>query len=473
MSVDELAWTSANDLASMIRRRRLSPVELTEALLRRIERVNPSINAYCTVATDHALESARAAEAAVAAGDDLGLLHGVPYSLKDLTPTAGIRTTMGSKIFEHNVPTEDALLVERMREAGAVLLGKTNTPEFGCKPVTDNSVFGATRNPRDLDRSPGGSSGGAAAAVAAGLGPLAEGSDLAASIRQPAAWCGVVGFKPSQGRVPRYPQATGWAGMSVNGPLARTVQDAALMFAALAGPDPRDPLALPDTGEDWCEVVQEPELKSLRIAWTPDLGGAVPIDPEVARVCSEAARAFAEVGCEPVEAAPEIGDIGRPFLVLNAGLRQASLGKYLDQWRDQMDPILVHRLEVTRSATAIEVAEADVARMAYHQRLVRFFGQYDLLLLPTTATAALPVDVRFPIEIGGRVVEQPIGMLLPTYAFNLSNFPAISVPCGVTADGLPVGLQIVGGWQQDALVLRAAAAFEQLRPWADRRPSVE
>ena len=473
MSADELAWTPAYDLASMIRRRRLSPVELTEALLDRIERVNPRVNAYCTVAAEQALQSARAAEAAVAAGDDLGLLHGVPYSLKDLTATAGIRTTMGSKIFEHHVPTEDALLVERMREAGAVLLGKTNTPEFGCKPITDNLIFGATRNPWDLDRSPGGSSGGAAAAVAAGLGPLAEGSDLAASIRQPAAWCGVVGFKPSQGRVPRYPQATGWAGMSVNGPLTRTVRDAALMFAALVGPDPRDPLALPDTGEDWCEVVQEPELKRLRIAWTPDLGGAAPIDPEVARVCEQAARAFAELGCESVEASPEIGDVSRPFLLLNAGLRQATLGKYLEEWRDRMDPILVHRLDVTQTATAIDVAEADVARMAYHQRLVRFFGEYDLLLLPTTATAALPVDVRFPIEIGGRTVEQPLGMLLPTFAFNLSNFPAISVPAGWTADGLPVGLQIVGGWQQDALVLRAAAAFEALRPWADRRPPVE
>ncbi len=473
MSVDELAWMAANDLASAIRRRKLSPVELTGALLERIERVNPRVNAYCTVAAEQALESARAAEAAVMAGEDLDLLHGVPYSVKDLTPTAGIRTTFGSKIFEHNIPTEDALLVERMRAAGAILLGKTNTPEFGCKPLTDNAIFGATRNPWNLDRSPGGSSGGAAAAVAAGLGPLAEGSDLAASIRQPAAWCGVVGFKPSQGRVPRYPQTTGWAGLSQNGPLARTVQDAALMFAALAGPDPRDPLALPDTGEDWCEVVEEPNLGGLRIAWTPDLAGAAPMDPEVVRICAEAAAAFGELGCAPVEASPEVGDITGPFLVLNAGLRQASLGRYLAEWRDRMDPILVHRLEVTRSATAVDVAGADVERMAYHQRLVRFFDQHDLLLLPTTATAALPVDVQFPIEIGGRTVEQPIGMLLPTFAFNLSNFPAISVPAGWTADGLPIGLQIVGGWQQDALVLRAAAAFEQLRPWAGRRPPVE
>lgn len=473
MSANELAWISAGDLASRIRRRALSPVELTDALLERIERINPRINAYCTVAAEHARAAARAAEAAVMAGGDLGLLHGVPFSLKDLTPTAGIRTTMGSKIFEHNVPTQDALLAERMRDAGAVLLGKTNTPEFGCKPLTDNALFGATRNPWNLDRSPGGSSGGAAAAVAAGLGPLAEGSDLAASIRQPAAWSGVVGFKPSQGRVARVPQATGWAGMSVNGPLARTVRDAALMFAALVGPDPRDPLALPDTGEDWSAVADERELGALRIAWTPDLGGAAPMDPEVARICGEAARAFGELGAEPVEASPEIGDITRTFLVLNAGLRQATLGKYLDEWRDRMDPVLVRRLEVSQSATAIDVARADVERLAYHQRLVSFFDDYDLLLLPTTATAALPVDVQFPLEIGGHRVEDHLGMLLPTFAFNLSNFPAISVPAGVTGDGLPVGLQIVGGWQQDALVLRAAAAFERARPWADRRPPLD
>ena len=209
----ELEWTSAIDLARLIRRGQLSPVELVDALLARIERLNPTVNAYCTVTDEHARVSARDAEIALRSGADLGLLHGVPYSLKDLTPTRGIRTTMGSKIFEHNVPETDGLLVQRMQAAGAILLGKTNTPEFGCKPLTDNRLFGATRNPWALDRSPGGSSGGASAAVAAGLGPLAQGSDLAGSIRQPAAWSGVVGFKPSQGRVPRVPNASGWSGL--------------------------------------------------------------------------------------------------------------------------------------------------------------------------------------------------------------------------------------------------------------------
>ena len=473
-----LEWTSATELAKLIRRGKLSPVELVDALLARIDRVNPSVNAYCTVSSDEARAAARDAEAAVRAGDELGLLHGVPYSLKDLTPTRGIRTTMGSMIFEHNVPDADGLLVQRMRAAGAILLGKTNTPEFGCKPLTDNRLFGATRNPWALDRSPGGSSGGAAAAVAAGLGPLAQGSDLAASIRQPAAWSGVVGFKPSQGRVPRVPNASGWSGLSVDGPIARTVADAAMMFAAIAGPDPRDPLSLPATGEEWEALVDGDDngsgpaaaLRNLRIAWTPDLGGAVPVDPSVAAICEEAARAFEAFDCDLEEDAPQIGEIAQPFVLLNAGLRQTTLGKYLDEWRDKMDPILVRRLEVAGDATAVDVAQAEVARTAYHQRLCAFFERYDLLVLPTAVTPPLPLDARFPIQVGGQTLQQPFDMLLPTYAFNFSNFPAISVPAGWTEDGLPVGLQLVGGWQKDALVLQAAAAFEQARPWADRLP---
>jgi Asp-tRNA(Asn)/Glu-tRNA(Gln) amidotransferase A subunit family amidase len=476
----ELAWTPATELAKLIRRGQLSPVELVDALLDRIERLNPAINAYCTVTAEQARAAARQAEADARSGVDLGLLHGVPYSLKDLTPTRGIRTTMGSRIFEHHVPDVDGLLVQRMRAAGAILLGKTNTPEFGCKPFTDNRLFGPTRNPWALDRSPGGSSGGAAAAVAAGLGPIAEGSDLAASIRQPAAWSGVVGFKPSQGRVARVPSSSGWSGLSVNGPIARTVADAALMFGAIAGPDPRDPLSVPETGEDWASIPDEVDpslhpnqpLRDLRVAWTPDLGGAAPIDPTVAAICAEAARTFEQLGGVLEEDAPEIGAIEQPFVLLNAGLRQTTLGKYLDEWRDQMDPILVQRLEVSAGASAVDVAQAEVERTAYHQRLCAFFERYDLLLLPTTATPPLPVEVEFPIEVGGRQLEKPFDMLLPTYAFNFSNHPAISVPAGWTDDGLPVGLQIVGGWLQDGLVLRAAAAFEQARPWADRRPPV-
>ncbi len=470
MASDELCWKPARELAQMIRQKEVSPVEVTDAILARIERVNPKINAFCTVTADHARAAAREAEATGRRGGQLGPLHGVPYSLKDLTPTKGIRTTFGSKIFEHNVPEEDAILVERLRAAGAILLGKTNTPEFGCKPFTDNRVFGTTRNPWALDRSPGGSSGGAAAAVATGLGPLAEGSDLAGSIRHPAAWCGVVGFKPTQGRIARYPNAAAWNAMSANGPITRTVADAALMFSVMVGPDDRDPLALPHTGEDWAGVAGSASVRGLRVAWTPDLGGAAPIEPDVAAVCTAAAGAFSELGCQVETSSPEIGNILEPFLALNAGLRIALYVKYLDQWREQMDPVLVRRMELGRGLTPEQIGQAEVARTAYHHRLRRFFERHDLLVLPTTATVATPLDAPRPQEVAGRPIRDHLDMMLPTFAFNFSAYPAISVPGGQTRDGLPVGLQIVAGWRQDALVLRAAAAFEAARPWGDRRP---
>jgi Asp-tRNA(Asn)/Glu-tRNA(Gln) amidotransferase A subunit family amidase len=469
---DELCWLTACELAARIRTKELSPDEVVSAVLDRIERVNPVINAYCTVTAAAARAAAREAEAAVRRGETLGPLHGVPYSLKDLTATAGIRTTMGSRIFEHQVPAEDAILVERLRGAGGILLGKTNTPEFGCKPFTDNRIFGATRNPWATDRSAGGSSGGAAAAVAAGLGPLAEGSDLAGSIRHPAAWCGIVGFKPSPGRIARYPTATAWNTMSVNGPMTRTVQDAALMFQAMVGPDPRDPIALPHTGEDWQRAADGSRVKGLRVAWTPDLGGAAPVEPEVARLAEAGARVFRDLGAGLEDGSPEIGEIRDPFVALNSAYRQAAVGAHLEQWRDEMDPILVRRLEMGRGLTGADIGRAEVARTAYHQRLRRFFERYDLLLCPTAAITARPLDVPMPAEISGRPIRDHLDMMPLTFAFNVSGCPAISVPCGFDADGLPVGLQIVGGFRQDALVLAAAAGFEAARPWAGRRPPV-
>jgi amidase len=472
MNAEELCWKPAGELARMIAARDVSPVEVVEAFLERIDRINPKINGYCTVTADQAREAAARAEAALGNGDPLGPLHGVPFSLKDLTPTKGIRTTMGSKIFEHNVPEEDAVLVERLRGSGAILLGKTNTPEFGCKPFTDNRVFGATVNPWALSRSAGGSSGGAAAAVAAGLGPLAEGGDLAGSIRHPAAWCGVVGFKPSQGRIARYPSVTSWNAMSMNGPITRTVADAALMFSVMTGPDPRDPLAIPDTGEDWAALPHRTDIRGWRVAWTPDLGGAAPVEPVVASICRGATRVFSDLGCHVDEASPEIGPIPEAFFALNAALRLATVGKLLERWRDQMDPVLVRRVEMGKSLTIADVSRAEVERSAHHQRLRRFFEQYDLLLCPTTAVPASPLDALLPKNIGGRAVREHLDMMMLTYAFNLSNYPAISVPCGWTNEGLPVGVQIVGGWRQDAVVLQAAACFERAAAWTDRRPSL-
>jgi Asp-tRNA(Asn)/Glu-tRNA(Gln) amidotransferase A subunit family amidase len=473
MEATELCYTPATQLAAAIRTKQVSPVEVVDAVLARIERLNPRLNAYCTVTADLARMTARAAEAAVLHREALGPLHGVPYSLKDLTPTQGIRTTFGSKIFEHHVPTEDAILVERLRAAGSILLGKTNTPEFGCKGMTDNKIFGTTYNPWDLTRTPGGSSGGAGAAVAAGLGPLAEGSDLDGSIRMPASFCGVVGFKPSQGRIPRYPNGNAWNTMSFNGPLTRTVADAALMFQAMVGPDDRDPLSLPNTGEDFSAAVQgEVRLKGLRVAWTPDLR-MVPVEPVVQEICAGAVRVFADLGCHIEENSPDYHEAHELFSVLNASLRTAAVGDYAETWAAQMDPLLVWRLEQGRTLSLRDVGKAETARTALYQRVRQFFETYDLLLLPTTVAPPYAAHGGYPTTVAGRPISTPYEILLLTYAFNVTGQPAISVPAGWTTEGLPIGLQIVGRRHADALVLRAAAAFEAAAPWAQRRPPVD
>ena len=464
----ELCWTSAVDLAAAIRARRVSPVEVTRAMLARIEAVNPALNAYCTVVAARALSEARAAEAAVVRGDAIGPLHGVPISFKDLTPTAGIRTTMGSRIFEQWVPDADALVVERARRAGAIVLGKTNTPEFGCKGVTDNAVFGHTRNPWNLDRVAGGSSGGAAAAVAAGLGPLAEGSDLAGSIRIPASVCGVVGFKASLGRVPRWPALNGWTALSHVGPITRTVADTALLMSVWAGPDDRDPSSLPATGEDFARAV-EGGAGGLRVAWSADLGGA-PVDHEVRRITEDAARAFVDLGCCVEDAHPPLDDTLTLFMDLTAPMRAAAMAPHLPHWRAQLDPMLHLRLDRAESMSAIDAEKATHRRTAFWHRVRGFFERYDVLLTPTTSVAAFPIGQTFPAKIEGRPLENQLEWFPFTYPFSITGQPALSVPAGFTAEGLPVGLQIVGRRFADATVLRVGAAFEAARPWAHRRP---
>jgi Asp-tRNA(Asn)/Glu-tRNA(Gln) amidotransferase A subunit family amidase len=474
METAQLCYTPATQLAQAIRTKTLSPVEVTNAFLERIEKLNPKINAYCTVTSERARKAAQKAEAAVMRGDPLGPLHGVPFSLKDLTPTKGIRTTSGSKIFEHHVPTEDALLVERLYAAGGILLGKTNTPEFGCKALTDNKIFGTTYNPWNLECTPGGSSGGAGAAVAAGLGPLAEGSDLAGSIRIPASFCGIVGLKPSPGRIPRYPNTNAWNTLSLNGPMTRTVADAALMFQVMVGPDDRDPISLPDTGEDFCAAVHgDLKLSGLRVAWTPDLGGMAPVDPVVQEICAKATRVFIDLGCSMEEGGPDFHGAHELFAVLNANLRMAAVGDYAGQWANEMDPLLVWRIEQGKQYSLTDVSKAEKARTALYQRVRKFFENYDLLLLPTTPVPPYSAHHGYPQEIAGRRITTPYEILILTYAFNLTGQPAISVPAGWTEDRLPIGLQIVGRRKAEALVLKAAAAFEAAAPWADRYPSLD
>ena len=469
MATDDLCFTPAAELAASIRAKTLSPVEVVDAVLARIDRLNPTLNAFCTVTPEGARAAATQAEAAVMRGDALGHLHGVPVSVKDLVMTKGIRTTWGSKMFEQFVPDEDAPVVARLKQAGAIILGKTNTPEFGWKGVTDNPVFGPTRNPWSLAHTPGGSSGGGTAAVAAGLGPLAVGTDGGGSIRIPCSCCGLVGLKPTLGRVAAAPTYGGLETLSHTGPMARTVRDAALMMNAIAGPDARDLSSLPADGTDYVAELGR-AVRGLRLAWTPDWGYA-PVDPEVRRIAEAAALRFGEAGCRVEEARPGFASPETPFHVLFTGSMAARLGEKVAEWRDRMDPGLVGMIEQGTRWSAVDYVQAANWRRTLSDAFVKFFAQHDLLLTPTLAAPPLPIGVNYYEEIGGRKVS-PSGWFAFTYPINMTGFPAASVPCGWTADGLPVGLQIIGPRFADALVLRAAAAFETIVPWAAKRPAL-
>ena len=461
----------ATELVEAIRAKKVSPVEVADAVLERIDALNPVLNAVVTVTGELARQNARSAEQAVMRGDHLGPLHGVPYSIKDLTATKGIRTTFGSKIFEHHIPDEDAVLVERLRTAGGVLVGKTNTPQEGCKGVTDNLVFGATANPWDTGRTPGGSSGGAAAAVASGMGPLAEGTDFAGSIRIPAAFCGLVGLKPSEGRIPVYPNNMIWHPITDNhGPITRTVADAALMLDVMAGPDDRDPRSLerPATGFG-AVVAGDLSVAGLRVGWLEDLG-FVPVDPEVRQVCSQALAVFERLGCVIEEDSTDFSDSVDAYALLNSNRRGALIDPYLPERRDEVDPLMIFRAEMGRSATATDAAKAEMVQATIYQRVRSLFGRFDLLLLPTTPTPAFPLGINYPQEIAGTHIPTPFHQLPFTFLFNMTGHPAISVPAGWTDAGLSVGIQIVGPWRNDAAVLRAAAAFEEAAPWRHRWP---
>lgn len=469
MNADEICYMPAAEMARLVRNKKLSPVEVVEAILDRIERVNPKINAYCTLLADDARKIARQAEDAVMQGEELGPLHGVPFSIKDLVFTKGIRTTGGSKIYENFIPNQDAIVVERLKAAGAIPMGKTNTPEFGYKAVTDNLVFGTTRNPWNLEKTSGGSSGGAGVAVASGLGPLAIGSDGGGSIRVPSSFCGIFGLKPSFGRVPQYPGFGGWESLSHTGPMTRTVRDAALMLDVLAGPDDRDRLSLPNSRLSYFTCLRG-DIKGLKIAWSPDLGYAV-VDSRVRAITEEAVKAFSELGCQVDLINPGIDNPERIFGTIVAVDTATALEDKFEEWQDRMDPPLVKFILRGRSFTASDYVKACFKRQAFWQQVRPLFEKYDLLLTPTLPVPPFEVNVMQPRFIEGQKVS-PLAWLHFTYPFNMTGQPAATVPCGWTDDGLPVGLQIVGRRFDDMSVLDASAAFEAARPWAQKKPSL-
>ncbi len=470
MSHTHPVFLPAAEQAALVTSKQVSAVELMQAHLEQIDRLNPRVNAICTLAAEQALKDAETADSQQARGEALGPLHGLPVGIKDLTETQGIRTTYGSPIYANHVPNVDALVVTRYKQAGAIVIGKTNTPEFGAGSQTFNAVFGATRNPYDPGKTCGGSSGGAAVALACGMIPLAQGSDLGGSLRNPAAWSNVVGFRNGIGRVPVWPVALGYSSLSVTGAMGRTVRDVALQLSVIAGPDPRVPVALPfpptafagDLGRDF---------HGVRLAWSRDLG-RYPVDSVITQVCEAQRGTFAQIGCTVEDAEPDMRDADEIFQTMRAYSFAHRHARHLAEHRDQLKATVIWNAERGMTLSALEVAQAEAKRTALYHRVVAFFERYDFLCLPTTQVSPFSIEQEYPTEINGQRLETYIDWMGLCYAITVTGCPAISVPCGFTPEGLPVGLQIVGRPHADFAVLQLAHAFEQATRYYQRRPAV-
>ncbi|ARJ04166.1 amidase family protein [Cnuibacter physcomitrellae] len=476
MADDELAWLPATTIAQRVRAGDLRVADIAEECLERVARLNPTLNALVHHDPAQVRSGAARLDAAIARGEDPGPLAGVPYSLKESTAAAGLPHTGGMKAAEGHVAAADAVVTRRLAAAGGLFLGKTNLPENGYKGVTDNHLYGATRNPWNPDWSPGGSTGGGAAGVAAGLTALADGSDGAGSIRIPAAMSGVVGFKPSTGRIPQELLPTGFATFLSHGVLARSVADAALMASVESGPDAVDPLSLPAGDVDWLAAVDlgdgAPDLTGWRIAWSPDLGFPHRTDPEVLALCEDAVRRFADLGATVVDATPAWSGVEEAMWSAVWLPAYAGDADYYD-WdalEGQVDPELKEIAFAGARQTGAAIAAGEIGRTAVYRAFRSFMEDYDVLVSPTVRVAGIPVGMYGPPHLDGLPLRQRMLGWLNTYPFNMTDTPAASIPVGLTAAGLPVGIQIAGGHLADARVLRAAAALERALPWTARPP---
>jgi amidase len=462
----ELVWTTATELVRLMTRKQVSAREVMRAHLARIEQVNPKVNAIVTLVAERALADAARADEAMANGASAGVLHGLPVAHKDLVDTAGIRTTMGSPFYRDHVPARDATIVTRMRGAGAITVGKTNTPEFGAGSQTFNTVFGATRNPYDLTKTCGGSSGGAAVALATGMVPIADGSDTGGSLRNPAAFCNVVGFRPSPGRVPR--DSGSWSPLSVAGPMARTVEDVALFLSVLAGPHPRNPLTLDGDGAQFRRPLGR-DFTGVRIAWWRDLGGA-PVEPEVRRVVDASRRVFEMLGCRLEQDEPDFTGVDEAFATLRFAAnypRYAALVRERAEW---VKDTIRHEVAEAERLTAADVGRAQARQARLFDQSRDFFERYDYLVLPVTQVSPFDVGVPYPTAINGVPMQSYIDWMRSCFYVTMMGNPAISVPCGFTESRLPVGLQIVGRHRDDWSVLQLGHAFETAAAHGQRRP---
>ena len=467
----ELAFMSAVELAQSIRDKKVSSLEATENFFQRIDQLDSQLHSYLTLCRDQALADARAADAAVRQGAELGPLHGVPISIKDLETTKGVVTTMGSAIFKDRVPDMDSIVVERVKAAGAIILGKTNTPEFGQSGTTENKLGEPCRNPWNTERTPGGSSGGAAAALAAGLCTLSMGTDGGGSVRIPASFTGLFGIKPTQGRVPRFggygrPSANHF---SQSGPITRTVADSALLLQVIAGPDTRDITSIREPAPDFSANLGA-GVNGMRLAWSSDLGYAA-VDAEVVDITKQAAMKFIGLGANMDDAKLKLEDPFETFWNVFSTAAYTSYGHLLEEHRDDLSDIGLMSIEHGQQTTGADMSRAiyEVDRLG--RRMEEFFDNFDLLLTPTMAVPAFPIDQR-PGVIGGKTVDPFWGFLPFTYPINISGQTASSIPCGYSSDGMPIGLHIIGPKGSEAKVLQACAAFEAANPWAGDRPGV-
>jgi amidase len=461
----DLCFTPAVTLARMLHARKVSAVEVTKAFIAQIERVNPQLNAIVTFLPEQALAAAKAMDRRKAKT----LFGGLPIAYKDNVQTKGIRTTFGSPIYKDHLPAEDHLIVERLSAAGAITIGKTNLPEFAAGSQTFNTVFGATKNPYDPSKTCGGSSGGGAVAVACGMLPFADGGDLAASLRNPANYCNVVGFRPTPGRVPTWPAANAWNTLSVLGPMARTVEDTAFLLSALSGPDPRSPVSIAEPGSIFRKSLKR-SFKKARIAWSRDLGG-LPVEPSVTKVLEAQRKVFASLGCVIEEAAPDFSGATEAFETQRALGFLQSYGEFYRTRRNDLKDTVRWNVEEGLRLTPEKVARATALRTQLYQRMRAFLEKYDFLVCPVNQLPPYSVDVEWPREIAGTKLANYLDWMKSCYYITVTSHPAISVPAGFTPDGLPVGLQIVGRYRDDFGVLQLAHAFErETRVWKRRPP---
>src|SRR5262245_41048132 len=475
MPPSDLCDGDAVDLAGLLRARQVSAREVVAAHIKQIEEINPAVNAVVPRTFDQAMEKAAVADDAFARGADVGLLHGLPVAHKDLVQTAGVRTTFGSPAFADNVPDQDDLIVARMAGAGAICLGKTNTPEFGAGSHTVNRVFGATRNPYDLSRSAGGSSGGAAAALAARMVCLADGSDLGGSLRNPASFCNVVGLRPSPGRVPRWPITDPADTLSGHGAIARAVADTALLLAVLSGPDPRAALALdappPALGApaDVSRVLAQ-DPRGLRVAWSADLG--LPVEPEVRAALAPARAILGDLGCQVRDAAPDLAGGDEVFRTWRALRFATAFGPLLRDHPGDLGPNVTWNIERGQELTVADLSRATALWAGLAERVSAFFADFDVLACPVSQVPPFDVDLDWVHEIDGVPQESYLDWMRSAYLISVTGLPAISLPAGFTPAGLPVGLQLVGRRRADWHLLAVAAAFEQATGYAQTAPSL-